>query len=160
MSHIFYKAKTTQKEKSEFNNIWVHGDLIISDKKYYIHPHGNKVNVNGEIGDKIVMHEVIPETLCMNTGIKDVNGNDIYENDIVEVTHSKVKRFTDDYLFPFPKTEEYKRNYAIEFINSYYNYGYRCIKRSIHFMIKRGTVIGHDIKVIGNIFDDPDLLKQ
>lgn len=78
-----YKAKTTPKEKGEFNNVWVTGNLIVSNGKYYIHPVGNVVNVKNEIGRIIVMHEVIPDTICRCTGLKDRNGKLIWENDIL-----------------------------------------------------------------------------
>ena len=79
-----YKAKTTPKEKGEFNNVWVTGNLIVSNGKYYIHPVGNVVNVKNELGRIIVMHEVISDTICQCTGLKDSNGNLIWENDIVK----------------------------------------------------------------------------
>lgn len=79
-----YKAKTTPKEKGEFNNVWVTGNLIVSNGKYYIHPVGNVVNVKNEIGRIIVMHEVIPDTICQCIGSKDKNGNLIWENDIAQ----------------------------------------------------------------------------
>lgn len=78
-----YKAKTTPKEKGEFNNVWVTGNLIVSNGKYYIHPVGNVVNVKNEIGRIIVMHEVIPDTICRCTGLKDKNSKLIWENDIL-----------------------------------------------------------------------------
>lgn len=77
-----YKAKTTPKEKGEFNNVWVTGNLIVSNGKYYIHPVGNVVNVKNETGRIIVMHEVISDTICRCTGSKDKNGKLIWENDV------------------------------------------------------------------------------
>lgn len=70
-NRCLYKAKTTPKEKGEFNNVWVIGNLIVSNGKYYIHPVGNVVNVRNEICKMIVMHEVIPDTICQRTGLKD-----------------------------------------------------------------------------------------
>lgn len=138
-----YKAKTTPKEKGEFNNVWVTGNLIVSNGKYYIHPVGNVINVKNEIGRIIVMHEVIPETICQCTGLKDKNGNLIWENDIVSFAH-----------------ENYTRNYAIEFKNTFHNYGLRFRNKSIHFRCTQVTLCMHDCEVLGNIFDNPELLES
>lgn len=62
-NRYLYKARTTPKER-EFNNVWVIGNLIVSNGKYYIHPVDNIVKVRKEIGRIIVMHEVIPDTIC------------------------------------------------------------------------------------------------
>lgn len=74
MKKIIFKAKTTKKDNSNhaFNNVWVEGDLIRSREKYYIHPIANAVDVDGELGRLIVMHEVIPETIECYTRKEDV----------------------------------------------------------------------------------------
>lgn len=134
-----YKAKTTPKEKGEFNNVWVTGNLIVSNGKYYIHPVGNVVNVKNEIGRIIVMHEVIPDTICQCTGLKDKNGKLIWENDIVVC-----RDFTEEkYVIAWKQDEacfEYQQ--------------YSCSIMNFE------QLSGCEIEVIGNIFDNKELLES
>lgn len=85
MRDIRFRGKTTSKSKGEFNNVWVQGDLIVSGGKTYIHPRGNSVNVNGELGKLIVMHECIKESIGQCTGLVDKNLNVIFEGDIIQM---------------------------------------------------------------------------
>ncbi len=55
---------------------WVFGDLVHSVYKI-----GD--TCVGQYGNEVGMHEVDPETICQCTGIKDKNGKLIWENDIV-----------------------------------------------------------------------------
>lgn len=137
-----YKAKTTPKEKGEFNNVWVTGNLIVSNGKYYIHPVGNVVNVKNEIGRIIVMHEVIPDTICQCTGLKDNNGNLIWENDIVKDKHGNL--------------------YKAFWQNNYYQFSWICVKSDVFSIGAKWDLWSFksfEIEVIGNIFDNPDLLQ-
>lgn len=136
-----YKAKTTPKEKGEFNNVWVTGNLIVSNGKYYIHPVGNVVNVKNEIGRIIVMHEVIPDTICQCTGLKDNNGNLIWENDIVKDEHGNL--------------------YKAFWQNNYYQFSWICVKSDVFSIGAKWDLWSFksfEIEVIGNIFDNPELL--
>jgi uncharacterized phage protein (TIGR01671 family) len=108
-------------------------------------------------------HEIYTSTLCQCTGLKDKNGNLIWENDIVRFKHEKFD--FDDGLEPFERTclpnkKEYKRNYVVEFCNTPTHYGLRFRNSSIWFMVHKMTVVMHDTEVIGNIFDNPELLES
>lgn len=100
-----------------------------------------------------------PETLCQYTGLKDKNGKRIWENDIVSCEHEKYPEdnpLEGDLFFPEPI--KYRRNYVVEFINNGNKYGYRLRNKSIHFMLTGNVIYNHEIKVLGNIFDNPELL--
>ena len=133
-----YKAKTTPKEKGEFNNVWVTGNLIVSNGKYYIHPVGNVVNVKNEIGRIIVMHEVIPDTICQCTGLKDKNGKLIWENDIIKCKFGIAVAVWD------------KSEWRIKLVKD------NIWRKDLHYWAVEDN---QRTEVIGNIFDNPELLE-
>lgn len=137
MREILFRGKTTPKEKGEFNNIWVFGDLIYCKNKYYIHPQSNVVSTNGEIGQRIVMHEVIPETVSQWTGLVDKNGVKIFEGDIIKCS---IIYTIGCYPHSRPEVRE------VIYREGCFNPLYDC---------ERNTY-----EVIGNKYDNPELLKQ
>ena len=138
--------------------------FLISDDDYYIIPDFGVSCVeklNNYVCDNLItLHafEVDKETVCEYTQMTDINKNKIWENDIVLVKHSKLDKESDDTVF-MPDIIEYTRNYAVEFVNKGGHCGYRCRNKSIHFAISGNTVYNHKIVVIGNVFDNPELLK-
>lgn len=111
-------------------------------------------------GTNIFNDEIDPETICQYTGLTDKNGNRIWENDIVSCEHEKYPDDNPSEVYPLlPESIKYTRNYAVEFINTGSSYGYRLRNKSIHFMLTGNVIQNHKIEVVGNIFDNPELLK-
>lgn len=161
----FYKAKRVNWKELPKEEWWVEGCLLIDyvSGQYFIHANGNSVNESVKVNEegclKFFAYEVEPETVCEYTQMTDINKNKIWENDIVSVEHTRYeKEIEEDYML-LPETVEYTRNYAIEFVNKGGHCGYRCRNKSIHFAISGNTVYNHKIAVIGNIFDNPELLE-
>ena len=157
MREILFRAKRID------NGEWVEGYFVkgkwyLDEKeKYAILPIDLCFYPHCEINEWI---EIDPETLCQYTGLKDKNGNRIWENDIVSCEHEKYPEDNTLEVYPlFPEPIKYTRNYAVEFINTGSSYGYRLRNKSIHFMLTKNVIQNHKIKAIGNIFDNPELLK-
>ena len=144
MREILFKAKTTKKDnpKHEFSEKWVEGNLILCGEKAYIHPTSNKIGTTGEIARIIVLHEVIPNTICQYTGLTDKNGKKIWENDIV--------RRTDLYVVSEPSVGFIK--YDLENTSFLIHWTDKVEYSPTHYWKDR-------LEVIGNIFDNADLLE-
>lgn len=134
MREILFRAKRAD------NGEWVEGYFAIGkwylDEKemYAILPIDLCFYPHCEINEWI---EIDPETVCQYTGLKDKNGKRIWENDIVSgyFNHKKITGFI-----------KYGSN-AVYYIEREGSYG-------IHLDNSEDW-----LEVIGNIFDNPELLK-
>ena len=115
------------------NGEWVEGNYV---KAELIHEDGYEHYII-ETMRRGKTYEIDPETLCQYTGLKDKNGNRISENDIVSgyFNHKKITGFI-----------KYGSN-AVYYIEREGSYG-------IHLDNSEDW-----LEVIGNIFDNPELLK-
>lgn len=113
------------KAKRLGNGEWVCGDLLhrITD-----------ICIAVKDMDDIVYYPVDPATVCQFTGLKDCEGKEIWEGDILE-GESKC-----EIVF-------FKGTFATRFIN--YN-GKECVDPLHYFIKEDGTV---ECKVVGNKFD-------
>ena len=92
-------------------------------------------------------YEVDPETLCQYTGLNDKNGKRIWENDIVRCNRREKEA---KYKVVWDKTYA---DFRIEKLN-----GLGCMPICIEEV--NTPVFGRHYECIGNVFDNPELLKK
>ena len=133
MREILFKAK--RKDNGE----WVEGDVMHEPYGACIQYHDNKKRT------KVV---VIPNTICQFTGLADKNGQKIWENDIV-----KNKKRTEGFDW-----------YKVVWRKDFADFGVEPIKPQFEAKYPMGlsdelTIYGRDYEVIGNVFDNPEMLE-
>lgn len=130
------------KAKRIDNGEWEIGSLIaLPTGEYEISNKCNNPPDCDTMWDKVVItHKVEPSTICQCTGLKDKNGNLIWENDIVKVKYSD----------NFEEITEvaYTKNGYYPYSDEYECEGCCCYREVL------------TIEVIGNIFDNPELLES
>ena len=118
------------------NNVWVFGDLHIRSAFAHIHTDlGTKSNID-------------TDTIDQFTGLYDKDGKEIYEGDLIEVNgrlFGIVEWHKDGYFF-INDTIVGVRSDGGEY-------------SPIGEMVRYFSNKGHDFSVIGNIHDNPELLK-
>lgn len=141
--------------KALSNGEWVCGSLLIDKDKYYIGNYTHKILY----GNKVVMAsgrqqgkehlkyqtfgliEVNKYSIGQYTGLKDKNGKEIYEGDIVEWAGIKMEIFWG------------------EDIGFGYGFCWRNVKGENEYHESMTGFID-EYEVIGNIYDNPELLEQ
>ena len=133
-----FKAKRTD------NGEWVEGVpfeiegkqvILIKDNENLLRVHYLEENMWTA---EIYAIEVDSSTICQCTGLKDKNGNLIWENDVVKINNSKVNM-----LITF-------RDFEI--ICTIPNEKYKYYKHRLEY--------DTEYEVVGNIFDNPELLES
>lgn len=145
-SRYMYKAKRTD------NNEWVHGYLIKLNQVYMI------ISVNADTLGKSV--PIKKDTICQCTGMEDNNYKLIFVNDIVEFQHRKNDKNPDRYLLW--RNKEMSAMTAIDANKCVYDgHDYIGLNKYdvIPLMLQNPYGDFYDIKVIGNIVDNPELVK-
>lgn len=86
--------------------------------------------------------EVIPETVCQCTGLKDKNGKLIYENDIMVAYY-----------------DEENPEYGTYAMVAWREYGWVTVENNSDDPCPLDDFIIKHFEVVGNIFDNPELLE-
>lgn len=124
------------KAKRTDNREWVVGGLVrygfTGKEKYYIVP---------DYASDLYAIEIDPNTICRCTGLKDENGKQIWENDIVKCLYNCYgKKFV--YIGKVIYKEDTCRFVAVNSESTDYEWW------------------NEEKEVIGNIFDNPELLRR
>lgn len=143
-SRFLHKAKRTD------NNEWIQGYLFKIGKCYKILP-------TDFVSPALSVKE---DTICWCTGMTDNDYKLIFEKDVVEFQHEKNDKHPDRYLLWWNK--EMSNMTAINVNECEYNgYDYMGLNAYdvIPLMVQNPYGDLYDIKVIGNVIDNPELVK-
>ena len=129
------------------NSEWVFGYFVKAwDNSYYIITEfGSDVTCCSDCGANVITtYEVTPETVGQYTGLKDKNGKEIYEDDIIEYCGSQL-------LESYKALIKYKddRFVAVWIDDS------KLFRKDIFFWATE-----RKIQIIGNIHENPELLQE
>lgn len=148
MREIKFRAKRVD------NGEWAYGSLLIIEDTFYIikhldfdyNPHTDATAFWFDCTEQ----EVNPASVGQFTGLLDKNGMEIYEDDIVHYSDTMGMEFNASIIFQdgiFGFRQKYSRGMSTLHKHETYNDGYCTVKIQITY------------EVIGNVYDNPELLK-
>lgn len=140
MREILFRAKRKNWRELPKEEWWVEGNLITNERQEGTAYIGYIFDVNNGMIEDFDIVEVCPATVCQYTGLKDKSGERIWENDIVKIENSMDEGIGNVELFNGMWYVDGEANNALYDIIEYDD--------------------DAEVEVIGNILDNPELLKD
>ncbi len=140
--------------KRVLGNDWIYGNYILDGKEHYIAINPKTANDDMGTGSWLVKEE----TVGQYTGLKDKNSVKIFEGDIIKLTTADYEDITITCEFGNARRQILENEVEITgfyFIRSDNNR--KCFPITNNYLGKHDTEIW---TVIGNIHDNPELLKE
>lgn len=121
---------------------------VVTDKRAGVEP---GTYISNSVGFPFA-YEVDPKTVGQSTGLKDKNGVEIFEGDVV--------RYTWDMLSDVNATEKGKKVRISKVFWSDWRASWAVGKKSCNNDLFRYARNGNTVEVIGNVWENPNLLEQ
>lgn len=154
MREILFKAKGRDGEGWREGYYWETSDTTYCFAEDYKNPDNTKHYLlfdemtDWGMPNRKLRMDIAPETLCMYTGKADKNGKRIFENDIFEI---------EEKFIGIIKFGEYQNMNSVN-IGFYIRW---ISKKAAYLRIDLGYwVDDEEVEVIGNVFDNPELLEK
>ena len=139
--------------KRKDNGEWLEGSALFADNKAFIFNNVKVEFFNGhnEYRMNFTLKEVIPETVGQYTGLTDKNGRKIFEGDIVHAIYQS--------NYVGMKNIDFGIG-VVEYCGNYYSHASYEINiiGEIGSRVFSASLEG-GVEVIGNIYDNPELLR-
>lgn len=147
MREILFKAKT-------ISGNWVNGLLANKNDKWYI---------SNKAGNPFA-YEIRPETLCQFTGLCDKNGKTIWENDIL-MCHGNSEDLAKAVFGEFGVRDVETGSIVDKVVGWHYEVIptdaiSRCEPFCYSMPLTKDYIDRCEMEVVGNIFDNPELLQE
>lgn len=164
MREILFRGKPKNEADYEFlktmykdncKNGFIYGSLVIRGNQYYICVNVPFLENTYEIFSNVTLFEVFPETVGEYTCLKDKNGKKIFEGDIVKndwcfIKGNSIVRFGE--YKSSDSSNDYQCGHLGFYLEHMSDFNKRTVRKDIMYFANK-------CEIIGNIHDNPELLK-